>query len=415
MPAVEASGGRPRWVLPVLAGVVAMLLVGGALAWTLRGGSGSGYTSSGYDRTPLVRAVTSEPEEAWSWTGAGDGIGVRVHGGDSYVSDFNGDSAELVALDKNGEERWRVSDSVGGYVSGLSDDGDILLLSAIDESGGITAIDTSDGSTLWSDEVGYVGQVRGKIFWFFDGSTLGIADVETGEQQWSEPSDNFALDGDTMFVQDGRRLSAMDLDSGDELWTADLPGVDEDTYPTVVATDGLVAVSVHGDVTAYDARKGTELWHQSIDEDRGDSLSYGGPGLVMLEEYADSDSYTDGRARFFDRDGSRGTVSIDVDDYSFNAVGISSGAGDYIVDTSSGTVYDDQLEPVSRVPGTVYPVDGGLYSADGDDVGFYRFDESRRSWHLSVGSASGDEGDTYLIPVDGALLTVSGGTLTRYE
>ncbi|WP_254807813.1 PQQ-binding-like beta-propeller repeat protein [Natronosalvus amylolyticus] len=96
-------------------------------------------------------------------------------------------------------------------------------------------------------------------------------------------SDGVATSGDTAYVMEGSdRLVAVDP-SGETQWVADLPG--SSTSPPTVA-DGRVYVTVSefaaGELVAYDAVDGTELWSTS---DAGVSLSSGTPAVVGEHVY----------------------------------------------------------------------------------------------------------------------------------
>ncbi|MFP9193633.1 PQQ-binding-like beta-propeller repeat protein [Natrialbaceae archaeon A-CW1-1] len=96
-------------------------------------------------------------------------------------------------------------------------------------------------------------------------------------------SNGVATSGDTAYVMEGSdRLVAVDP-SGETQWVADLPG--SSTSPPTVA-DGRVYVTVSefaaGELVAYDAVDGTELWNTS---DAGVSLSSGTPAVVGEHVY----------------------------------------------------------------------------------------------------------------------------------
>ena len=119
----------------------------------------------------------------------------------------------------------------------------------------------------------------------------------------------------------------------------------------------------------------------------------------------------DGSVEFYNSSGKMGEVTVDVDDGWFSAVGMETGGESYIVDVASGRVYDESLEQIGSIDGELTPVEGGVYSMDGDHLSYYRFDDSRRMW--SVGVEPGDS--TLVVPDDQGIVVKVDGDLTRFK
>jgi hypothetical protein len=389
---------------------VVVVVGGGLAAVKLLGGSGGELAGGG----KLASAVTSEPEEAWTFDTDGEYASV-TSSGDTTVLTL-GESGELVALDKDGEEIWSTGDG-GSYGYGyVLDDEDLVLVQGYEDYG-IGALSLEDGDELWFDDDG------GSAYGMVDGglvvntydeddslSDVAVVDPETGDEKWSVADvDSTAITKDAVYVVKDEELVRLASSSGDEEWSVDLSlGVDE--YPSVTAVEELVVVSTD-EVQAF-SPDGDELWTEQADSADGSIYASAyAADAVYVNESDYSEDETDETITVFDTEGEVGELDIDEDE-SFYGYGFESGGTSYFLNQGDGSLYGDDLERVERYDGVVAAADSGLYSLDGDQLRYYEYGESSASWQLDVDSGE-DEPSVYA--GDGVVYTLIDGTVTAYR
>ena len=165
---------------------------------------------------------------------------------------------------------------VGGVVAVPTDDGTL------------TALDLTDGSTAWTQELG--GAVRNAVA--YDGEhlltgdrsgTLTALDPEDGEVAWSTSFVPGLAQGpvaaeDRVLVLDGDGVVHAFSTDGQIEWQSRGRGLSE---TPLAAGNGVVVTTDFGQVTAYDADDGHELWRRDLPDGRsmpaivGDELVLG--------------------------------------------------------------------------------------------------------------------------------------------
>ncbi|WP_435179032.1 PQQ-binding-like beta-propeller repeat protein [Halorussus sp. AFM4] len=171
----------------------------------------------------------------------------------------------VVALDaSSGRERWRASPGDELHRPAVRDG----RLYAVNWPHRATAYDAGDGGQLWQTDLvdqmvlpptatpgGVVVPQR---------TGISALDAEDGSVRWRFDHDGNATEGaaavaeGTVYVQSDREdgtLHALDLETGDERWSAPISG---DATPVVA--DGVVYARAYSDLVAVDASDGTVRW-----------------------------------------------------------------------------------------------------------------------------------------------------------
>lgn len=413
-----AAPKKGRGVMVLLIAVAAVVVVvagifGGRMLLAGLTGGGGGTSSSWNGGTqPLGSAVTSEPEEVWSWSGADYEASVMAAGDRTIVSYFTDDGAALVALDSDGEEEWQIEPDHTDRLAMVAPEEELALLGPYEEGTGIEARSTKDGSLEWWEADLYPVAVTSEGVLGAD-SDGGIALLDfAGKERWSDSSDRYQIVDDAVYLLDGTEVRKVDLGSGDEKWSVDSDldiAVDYDSLE-MAASEQIVVLAGDGSAVAFAASDGEELWTEDYYPDEY-SLSGVGRELVAIEELGDSEESIAGEITFYDADGERGDIDVDSEEY-FYARAFEFGGDSYILDDGSGRIYDDQLEELGRFDGYLTPADGGIYGVEDDELSFYEIDQNQAVWSIDIGSS--DEGFS-LVPVDDAVIVVSEGQVTRYE
>lgn len=206
--------------------------------------------------------------------------GVGVGDGLVLVGSSNG---EVVALDvDDGAIRWRVRLS-SEVLSAPQASGGVVVARAVD--GRLFGLDASNGARLWV----YQGSVpvltlrgtstpalvRGAVISGFDSGKVAELGLTDGRVLWEQtvavPHGRSELDrmvdvdadprvyaGVVYVVAFQGRIAALDVDSGNMLWTRDIS-----SYAGIGVGSGAVYVSdAHSDVWALDRSTGTSIWKQ---------------------------------------------------------------------------------------------------------------------------------------------------------
>ncbi len=410
-----AVGGRRRWPV-VVAGVAALAVVGGGVvaATTLLGG-GDVRTSDG---TPLPSAVTSEPEEQWTYDYAGDYLSAAAGVGDRVVLvDENGD---VVGLDSDGDRDWTSDDHAASYLLAVPGHDDLVIVAG-GEAGGVGAISVDDGHELWWADSGYpVATLDGGLL-IVDGSEessttdLLRADPESGDEKWRMGDvSNFGVGGDTVYAVEDGELSRLDWGSGKADWSVEVPFDDLEDYVQLAVTDKLVAMA-DDDVWAYDSESGDELWTYSPDDPDADvSIGAFSEDRVYVSEssYDEEFEVSSSAVTVRDREGTVGEIDLDDDEYLYGS-GLESGGKSWFVDLGNGDTYDEEVQRVASYDGTLTLADKGVYAVDSDSISFHEYGEDRAAWELDLPDDDSETRSVYA--VDDALLVVDDGELTSYR
>jgi outer membrane protein assembly factor BamB len=169
-------------------------------------------------------AATGDPQ--WTESFSADFLRVTTDGeGRLYVSG----SGYVRSLEQStGDERWNVS--MDGSV--------VLVLSGVlyvDQGRTIKALDTADGSELWTDDTSSITTIRG-----VDSETVLVSST--------------TLEGET-------RLRGLDASSGTELWETLVPS----STAKISYSDGTIYSLVGSDLSTYDIETGDPIDSVTID------------------------------------------------------------------------------------------------------------------------------------------------------
>ena len=391
----------------IVAGLATMAVVGGVVV-AVQLADGSGGTR--VDGRRLPAAVTSAPEEAWSYDAAG-GVGVDAVGGTTLVT--RGEEGGVVALDEQGSELWSSAQESYGYAFSFPGDDDYVVVQGY-ESDGVGVVALSDGEELWShDDAGGVADFTDDALLtvtYEDGAgDLTVLDVRSGETRWSLDDVDAVQEvaGATYVVRHGE-LSRLDSASGDEEWSVGLDPEGDDYY-SLAAVDDLVVVG-SGDARAFSS-DGDALWsEQSPGVDASLSVGALSDDSVFLNTSDYDDDVTSEEVTVFDAEGEVGEIGID-DDTSFYGFAFESGGVRYLLNESDGTLYDDTLDRVGSYGGRLAVADSGIYSLDGDRLRFYEYGENAAAWEVDV-----DGSDSLSVMAgDGVVLVSDERSVTAYR
>jgi hypothetical protein len=176
-------------------------------------------------------ADTGEKE----WETSGYTFDTIDAGGGIVVGADNQEDAVAIDADTQ-EELWR-TDKIGNQLLsiGVDPDNNFVLASSTGNSfqgvaGELRGINLNDGTTVWSREgewnydVNGAGVGNGKAAVLSD-ETLHIIDQDTGNTEWTENNvglNILAMQGNTVAVNDDAKISAYEVDSGNELFSESL-------------------------------------------------------------------------------------------------------------------------------------------------------------------------------------------------
>ncbi len=152
----------------------------------------------------------------------------------------DGRAGGVIAVEAaTGRVRWK--HPILGAVRGtLAASDDIVV--AGDTSGRVTALHLSDGTPLWQVDLGEGTDAADS--WLYSPPTIVDGVVHVGIQP---------------------RQAALDLRTGEVLWTADHKPAYGPSHAAAAVAAGVVVMPVghnHGKLYAFDAATGLELWHQ---------------------------------------------------------------------------------------------------------------------------------------------------------
>jgi len=237
----------------------------------------------------VVAVRAADGEVRWrartqSSRGVPDGSRLVVAGGVVVAGDY-----DLYAFDAStGRLRWRFAPAQGhgpGYYLGDPADG---VVYAGSPAGLVYAVDAASGAQLWAVPVTtVVGPTTAYApvatrdlviapFTVFDGRATGgvvALDARTGVQRWRRAGQPWAggpvAGGDFAVVAtNSGMLTSLSTKDGSVRWTVGAPETAEgsvrDFRPLVCSRDLVVAGSLSGSVTAYDAGTRRRLWESAM-------------------------------------------------------------------------------------------------------------------------------------------------------
>ena len=275
---LDAVSGHENWSLQLDAGI----------AWTptIAGGILYVVTEDG-----VLRAVRLDDRSiSWSADGFLDETVVTVVG-DLVLA---GAAGELVALSvDDGKERWRTK--TGGS-DRVATDGSVAYVGG-EGSGTLTTLAVKDGAERWHLDLdtarvltptivegGLVAAGRDNS----GGHNLVVGLAADGTQRWRwEPLGRgrlgaFTVAGDRVIVMSNvvdSAMQAIDVRTGDELWTTPLSG--ETQMIPVVADETVYVGGTDSGITAVDATSGAVRWSVPIEGAAGGGMAVTG-GLLIV-------------------------------------------------------------------------------------------------------------------------------------
>jgi outer membrane protein assembly factor BamB len=311
--APDGRSGR-RWILPIAATAVAGALVAGAVVFVGRDrGPDQLWTPiSGYE--PLPPGIEAEPGRMWTNQLTPEGglsLDLELSRQGAWSLSQRRQQVSLTRLDLgNGEPIWQSDVGTGrsiGFELELFGNDDALALS-YEPAAGQTHIELyrpHDGSTFWAEDSadslfrvteGTRQPLLDGLAVFSIGPESVAVETRTGTERWraplyplvregrllastrSETRDSIAeVDPDdgslrwetpisiplvangVLFLIDGDRLAAVELGSGDELWTETGGGI------VAPATTDSVVIVRGSEVVARDAEGGDVRWRREMD------------------------------------------------------------------------------------------------------------------------------------------------------
>lgn len=393
----ETSRWRRTAVIAVSA--VAALAVAGTAWGVLRGDTDEDYWTT---RLAQPAGVTARPELAWTWTGESAVQMVVSAGSTTYVA-----TTEAVhALDPEGREDWSTDLSGAAYLMAPAGADYLLVLGF--QSGEVTALDPHDGAELWTRPGDDVDDAGDRVVLLADG-TAHVIDARSGRERWSTAAATGVATGpDAVYVVDDDRLRRLDLDDGDEVWSAPVDDASSSSgFNALTVADGFVVTAGTHEARAFDSDSGAPRWTADIDvaaEAYGPPVGQASRSTVFVwgEEPR--------RAVIYDARGRIGSVPGD-DPSGFYVLAVHGAGGDFLV-TMDGTVYDDDLDEVGTSHPHLSAVSGdGVYDLTSDTVSFFAFDATEPAWRLDLAHAD----PRYLEAGDGTVVVVSDDTVSLYR
>jgi outer membrane protein assembly factor BamB len=189
---------------------------------------------------------------------------------------------QVIAYDSaTGEELWRHE---GGSLSWFSDDGETVVATELDDDLRETShlLDANDGRRLWTVQGAPAGRCGDR--YLIEGPRgMAIVAADSGEEQWSADGEivsSTCTDAAALLLRDDEHV-ALDLDSGDELWSMPASWSD-DAVSTVV--DDVLVVSDESGTVGLSTSDGSELWSADVEvsEVRGLRLIEGSSSLAFV-------------------------------------------------------------------------------------------------------------------------------------
>lgn len=238
-------------------------------------------------------------KDAWVFQAGGNILAAPALSGETLL--VPGGDGVLYALNRfTGVVRWKndIHEELGSPPT--VDAGRVFLMST-EQS--ITAIDIKDGKTIWKfhrDPPGGFtirGDARpqvahGTVFAAFADGTVAALDPADGVARWTRPVSGTTgeyLDVDWLDApeNDSRIYAAsskvgvvaLDVVTGDAVWTANIPGANH-----VVADGPRIVAGGRGQVVALDRVTGAQIWKLALEKDRFPTQPVVVNGLVLVAQ-----------------------------------------------------------------------------------------------------------------------------------
>ena len=193
----------------------------------------------------------------------------------------------VIALDlDSGKPKWRCETdaSINGSVA-VNQEGLAAALSVI---GGLSAIDTRNGRTIWQRELpAYPNRwlyaspvVQDDVVYAGGKGGYGAFDLRTGrrcwyahphphvdyEIKWCSHATPVIADGPLILIAQLRGLLALSCDTGEEQWCSQADVTPMDPAPAVI--DGTIAFGVQGGIVrAVNGKTGRRIWQRQVTQD----------------------------------------------------------------------------------------------------------------------------------------------------
>lgn len=205
-----------------------------------------------------------------------------------YAASADGD---LIAIDPaKGTQLWS---------RGLGDDGSSYDIAVVDDKlwTGDALIDPANGKRIWATPSRYnYCSPRASIMVCSDDDDnseiipIGKLDIDPVSIDGSI----VAVVGDTIYVQKGKNLDAIDMDSGDRRWDASARNSDEWSYVVAITDSQILMRSGDNDLVAIKRSDGEEIvdWDADL-KDLYTARSGDGRLYVVTQRYDDNSSEVD--------------------------------------------------------------------------------------------------------------------------
>ncbi|MFB6180221.1 MAG: PQQ-binding-like beta-propeller repeat protein [Halorientalis sp.] len=243
---------------------------GGAVWPQIQHDAGNTGFSGGLTTPTLVQEAWSyttpdEYDDFWDETNHFEIVGSPVIDSDTVYILSN--RATVRAFDLDGNQQWSTHVGYGDTDGGLALAGDTLIV-ANDK---LVALDTADGSELWSetDQVGSGPTVVDDTVYVMSGDGMIARAVDDGSKRWLVSKNSTqapaVVDGTLVGSDDNDDVFALDAATGDQLWTYDTSDFGQiGNSPTIADGTVYLATAVgtgeQGSVRALDLDDGSEQW-----------------------------------------------------------------------------------------------------------------------------------------------------------
>ncbi len=272
------------YVITTRGTLYALDLANGSVRWQADVGASTHSTPSLVGDLILVAAEDGlhamrigDGSPLWTTTATGPVNGTPAVVGEIAICRSSAGVAYGVDVE-SGEVSWSIDVNVAGDTSIAADDGVAIVGLA---NGVVVALDAMSGAERWRSDTGDGGRIGtptiddGRVFVAtLDGPNstghhLLALDLATGERLWTvaSPGDRVAYspavaDGLAVFGSEDSRLIALDAADGALVWQTAAPGVVE--IVTTIAGDVVYSASNGGEAFALDRATGDLLWQVDI-------------------------------------------------------------------------------------------------------------------------------------------------------
>jgi outer membrane protein assembly factor BamB len=313
-------------------------------------------------------------------------------------------SDALTAVGPSGEEEWTVDADDLGYGIAAPGRDDVFLESQND---GFEVRSVETGVPLWHGE-GLLMEASSDWVLLKNEAQLIQHDLDTGQETWRVDSNGpVAVDSDAIFEVDRQVLTKL-THEGRAVWDVDLemPGL---SY--LVVAEGFLVAAGRTALTAYDTADGSELWSAEVGQGMNAGLLTASRVYAFSAVYDETQPDRSTTVLLFDHDGEAATAQIDSGPGQPFFFALLAGGSAYAVDTATGIFYDGRMRPGGKEVGPVrWPVKGGAYVQDGNDLVHVTAPTGAEQWRLEIGAEAHPlaVGDERLIVVDGTTVRAYG-------